>query len=158
MSNGVSVKKRSDTILYEGKKFGVGRLLDALKKSGGEDNEDLSDEDISQCTATNTRKTKNCLPRLVNTMVLPEFRPRMIASEAQASRAELDVDAVGAKRSMWVDPASAFRDPHTPVRGTAWKGMTSGEARKVAFLHNLAGCHSLRTLMLVLIKVSANNT
>eukprot|EP00904_Undaria_pinnatifida_P003973 jgi/Undpi1/13577/HiC_scaffold_8.g03235.m1 len=47
-------------------------------------------------------------------MVLPEFRPRMIASEAQASRAELDVGAVGAKRSVWVDLASAFRDPNTP--------------------------------------------
>ena len=159
MRNGLPAKKRSDAILFEGKKYGVGRLLDALKKSGGEGNDGPSDEDISQGAPTNSRKTKNCLPRLVNVMVLPEFRPRMVASEAQASRAELDVGAVGARRSVWVDLASAFRDPNTPVRGThrvGGDGIVRGSGR--AFLHDLAGCHSWQTVMLVLIKLSANNT
>ena len=41
----------------------------------------------------------------------------MIESEAQASRAELDNGAVGAKRSIWLDLTKAFVDPKAKVRG-----------------------------------------
>ena len=90
----------------------MGRLLDALEEGNG-DGESLADEDA----AKESRKMPHWLPRLVNTMVGYVFRRRMIESESQASRAELDNGAVGAKRTIWVDLTRAFVDPKAKVRG-----------------------------------------
>ena len=62
---------------FEGKEHDVGRLLDALEEGNG-NGESLAGDDA----AKGSRKTPHCLPRLVNTMVGDEFRPRMIESEA----------------------------------------------------------------------------
>ena len=97
---------------FEGKEHDVGRLLDALEEGNG-NGESLAGDDA----AKGSRKTPHCLPRLVNTMVGDLFRPRMIQSEAQASRAELDNGAVGATRSIWLDLTKAFVNPKAKVRG-----------------------------------------
>ena len=97
---------------FEGKENDVGWLLDALEEGNG-DGESLASDDA----AKGSRKTPHCLPRLVNTMVGDVFRPRMIESEAQASRAELDNGAVGVKQRVWVDLKKAILDPKAKVRG-----------------------------------------
>lgn len=111
MLDGGKKKKRSESVSFEGNAYNVGRLLDALEERRGE--EPQAGGDGKQ----GSRKTPNCFPRLVNIMVGADFRGRMIESEAQATRAELDNGAVGAGRSIWVDLAKAFVDPNTKVRG-----------------------------------------
>ena len=76
MENGVT-NRRGESMTFEGKEYDVGRLLDALEEGNG-DGESLAGDDA----AKGSRKTPHCLPRLVNTMVGDEFRPRMIESEA----------------------------------------------------------------------------
>ena len=115
LADGV-VKKKEERITYEGKRYRVGPVLNALERRRSVERLAKARAKASWSPAAATdRTTKHCFPRLVNIMVLDEFRLRMVESEAQASRAGLDISAVGANRRVWMDLQKAFVDPKTKV-------------------------------------------
>lgn len=126
LADGV-VKKKEERITYEGKRYRVGPVLNALERRRSVERLAKARAKASWTpAAASDRTTKHCFPRLVNIMVLDEFRLRMVESEAQASRAGLDNSAVGANRRVWSDLQKAFVDPKTEVGVFAYTAASVG--------------------------------
>lgn len=150
MADGV-VKRKEERITYEGKRYRVGPVLNALERRRSVERLAKARAKASWTpAAASDRTTKHCFPRLVNIMVLDEFRLRMVESEAQASRAGLDNSAVSANRRVWLDLKKAFVDPKTEVGFGTQRRPIGQSVEEVGLFHK---CGSWATF-LVFVSVS----
>ncbi len=69
---------------------------------------ELEDVTVAHSVAVRARKTKHCVPRLLNIMFGEEFLQRTLSSELKSNRRELDARQTGADSRYWTDIHSAF--------------------------------------------------
>ena len=77
----------------------------------------------SRNAKVNTRKTRNCLPRLVNVITSGAHRENALLSNVQPSRRAIDAGAVGANNDIWRRIREDCIDKNFDVRGVDTSAM-----------------------------------
>lgn len=93
---------------WEDNSYRATRVLEVIA------NEDR--ESGAETTTAGRRKSKHCVPRVVELMVAERFRERLASSRTQLSKKELDNKETGKKRSVYLDMWADFKDETAQVR------------------------------------------
>lgn len=110
----------SSTFKYEGETYWVGDVMPRLRAEDA-----LADAAAAAAAgssaaagtmeACGTRKTKNCLPRLMLCIIQDQFKTNFMLHQQGATRRELDEGAVGPRAEIWSSLRAAFVDPSFQV-------------------------------------------
>ena len=91
---------------YAGQEYMGAELLAAIAEEDG----------VSGQTAVNTRRAKDCIPRLLCLIVSDAHRPAFLQTRLQCSRQELDNKETGKNRGVWTRLSADFRNQDVRVR------------------------------------------